>query len=628
MPFSFNKTILFSVCLAVAFGGMFVRADAEAGGDDEPLVYVGDDPASESDYIDGWHDGRIRPVIGAHNYQILRANRERPAEADGMGFTYNHAPDMAYWNGQFYCAWLNNPFGEHVPPGMTMYSTSADGEHWSFPRVLFPNYTYAVSVDKPSDCQDFIMHQRMVFYVAPDGRMLAFGFYGEPYGDGVGRVVREMYKDGDLGPVYFIRPNDNWEKALNYPMFMESSDAGFVAACQSFLDDPVRRMQWVEEDRFAKDADDFYRVARLNEDGDPGQAFCFYSRADGATVGLFKKRWATITRDGGQTWTPPSRIKSMTYDAAKIWCQALDNGTWAAVYNPSNTRARHPLAVAASPDGVHFDGLAFVTGEVPPKRYWGREKRPGAQYVHGISPGNGNPPGEELWVAYSMNKEDIWVAKIPTPARRVWEGPVDDDFDKDAAGTLPKNWHVYNPRWASSTVVEDGKDRRHSLRLSDRDPYDYACVQRTFAAGEKPVIEFDLKAVNSPQMLEIDVVDAKGTRLARLAYGHNGQFRHGGEQTSDVGLRNGKWTHMRIELDAAAKRYCVDAGGCVKAGAVFDAEGGLPERIIFRTGPYRLTDDVSKYKSGDEDKPGWDEPGAGVPVEESIYEIRDFSVQQ
>ena len=51
----------------------------------------------------------------------------------------------------------------------------------------------------------------------------------------------------------------------------------------------------------------------------------------------------------------------------------------------------------------------------------------------------------------------------------------------------------------------------------------------------------------------------------------------------------------------------------------------MPERIIFRTGEYRLTDDVQEYKSGDDYKPGWDEPGADEPIDEAVFYIRNFS---
>ena len=54
------------------------------------------------------------------------------------------------------------------------------------------------------------MHQRMAFYVAPNGKLLAFGHYGGNNGDGIGRVVREVKNDFNFGPIYFIRINEEW----------------------------------------------------------------------------------------------------------------------------------------------------------------------------------------------------------------------------------------------------------------------------------------------------------------------------------------------------------------------------------------------------------------------------------
>jgi hypothetical protein len=31
---------------------------------------------------------------------------------------------------------------------------------------------------------------------------------------------------------------------------------------------------------------------------------------------------------------------------------------------------------------------------------------------------DGTPPGGNMWVTYSMNKEDIWISKIPVPVKR------------------------------------------------------------------------------------------------------------------------------------------------------------------------------------------------------------------
>ena len=87
--------------------------------------YAGSETAN-TDY----HDGQLRPAIGVHSYQVLRANRTHPEQADGFGWTYNHAPMLAYWKGRFYLEYLSNPASEHVPPGQTLLTTSADGLHW------------------------------------------------------------------------------------------------------------------------------------------------------------------------------------------------------------------------------------------------------------------------------------------------------------------------------------------------------------------------------------------------------------------------------------------------------------------------------------------------------------------
>ena len=73
------------------------------------------------------------------------------------------------------------------------------------------------------------MHQRMGFYVAPNGRLLTSGFYsycpnvrwGPNRGQGLGRVIREVHPDGSFGPIFFVRYNrhagwDETEHALPF----------------------------------------------------------------------------------------------------------------------------------------------------------------------------------------------------------------------------------------------------------------------------------------------------------------------------------------------------------------------------------------------------------------------------
>ncbi|HAR37425.1 MAG TPA: six-hairpin glycosidase, partial [Porphyromonadaceae bacterium] len=207
------------------------------------------------------HDGQLSPVVGVHNIQVMRANRAYPDASNGNGWTYNHQPMLAYWNGTFYLEYLSDEVGEHIPPSQTFLQTSQDGYSWSDPMVLFPRYKVPDGFTKPENKNaakdlEAIMHQRVGFYVSKSNRLIAMGYYGialdekdDPNdGNGVGRVVREIYKDGSFGAVYFIRYNHNFsEKNSDFPFFEKSKDKGFVAACREILNNPLYMMQWVEE---------------------------------------------------------------------------------------------------------------------------------------------------------------------------------------------------------------------------------------------------------------------------------------------------------------------------------------------------------------------------------------------
>ena len=119
----------------------------------------------------------------------------------------------------------------------------------------------------------------MGFYIAPNGRLLVLAFYGhteDPFHEGgIGRVVREAYRDGTYGPIYFIRYSSHtkWnESNTSYPFYTKSDDKGFVDACNALLADKLKTMQWWDEDQ---GLDGFYSITEA------GSAFNYYHRKDG-----------------------------------------------------------------------------------------------------------------------------------------------------------------------------------------------------------------------------------------------------------------------------------------------------------------------------------------------------------
>ena len=176
----------------------------------ENLVHYSGDKLSNPNR----HDGGLSPVVGVHNIQTMRANRRYDLSAPNEnGWTYNHQPFLAYWNGKFYMSYLSNPVDEHVGAGRTLLQTSPDGYNWSDPEVLFPIYPVPDGFKKEGSeavarNTDAVMHQRVGFFVSKSGRLLAIGNYGialhpkdDPNdGNGIGRVLREIYPDGSFGP--------------------------------------------------------------------------------------------------------------------------------------------------------------------------------------------------------------------------------------------------------------------------------------------------------------------------------------------------------------------------------------------------------------------------------------------
>ena len=89
----------------------------------------------------------------------------------------------------------------------------------------------------------------------------------------------------------------------------------------------------------------------------------------------------------------------------------LPDGQYYVINNPlpmsPKKGGRSLLAISLSRDGLNFDRMAIIRFVSPPQRYEGKAKSIGYQYPHSVV------AGEHLWVIYSVNKEDIEVARIP-----------------------------------------------------------------------------------------------------------------------------------------------------------------------------------------------------------------------
>lgn len=569
------------------------------------------------------HDGALAPVVGVHNIQLVRANREHPDAANGNGWTYNHQPMLAYWNGQFYYQYLADPADEHVPPSQTFLMISKDGYTWTHPSIVFPpyhvpdGYTKEGRTDKAKDLLA-IMHQRVGFYVSKSGRLITMGNYGvaldkkdDPNdGNGIGRVVREIYKDGSYGPIYFIYYNHGFnEKNTDYPYFTRSKDKAFVNACREILDNPLYMMQWVEE----ADRND-PRIPLKKE----YKAFNCYTLPDGRIAALWKHALTSISADGGRTWAEPvERAKGFVNSNAKIWGQRLTDGTYATVYNPSEFR--WPLAISLSKDGLEYTTLNLVHGEIPPMRYGGNYKSYGPQYPRGIQEGNGVPADGDLWVTYSVNKEDMWISRIPVPVQRKAHAHAADYFAAYRTLSELTDWNIYSPLWASVSLDKEW------LTLQDKDPFDYAKIERMIPASKNLRVSFDLQAAQMDRgTLQIEFQDAQGTACSRVELTNDGTLRvKGGSRFANaMKYEAGKTYHVEAVVSVADRNIQLFIDGKRVALRMLYAPVASVERVVFRTGEPRQfpTPETPADQT-------YDVPNAGAQDAVSLYRIANFQTK-
>ncbi|MEO6733737.1 MAG: six-hairpin glycosidase [Ferruginibacter sp.] len=570
-----------------------------------------------------YHSGQLPLALGVHNIQVMRANRSDTTAAGGFGWTYNHAPMLAYWNNTFYLEYLSNPIGEHEGAGQTLLVTSKDGYKWGNPIIIFPPYKIADGTVKPGKKDTAknmfaVMHQRIGFYTAKNKKLLALAYYGmvlapkdDPNdGKGIGRVVREINASGTFGPIYFLRYNLAFnETNTSYPFYKKAGSKEFIAACEELLATPLQMQQMVEE----ADRDD--PLIPLKKDF---KAFNYYHLADGRTVGLWKYALTSISANKGKSWTyNPTRAPGFVNANAKIWGQKTSDGKYATVYNPSEFR--WPLALSVSDDGLRYKDLLLVNGEITSLRYGGAYKSYGPQYVRGIQEMDGTPPGGNMWVTYSMNKEDIWVSSIPIPVRDKAVEQVNDEFAKMKNAEELANWNIYSPMWCP-VAIERSANGSKILSLKDSDPFDFAKAERLFPKSKNITVAFSITPFQQNHgLLEIEMLDAKGTPCLRLSFDSTGTIiTKAGYRNKSIGTyKAGEQYNFIIELNTATRFYTITINGKNTGNNLCFAPVESVERISFRTGSIRRFPDA--------DTPTdqlYDLSDAGSKSKEAAYHIR------
>jgi hypothetical protein len=533
-------------------------------------------------------DGGLPPAIGVQSFQVFRASRDVPEQTDQRGWTYHHHVDMACWKGRLYVGWNSCQQDEDVWPSRELYSSSIDGQNWIPPAELFP--------------QGISTPLRMYFYHSSNGRMLVIaGLRADQTDTDEDKkgalVVREIRADHTLGEVFTLQQSAHSPSEVP-AKYDQSTSSDFKDACRELLDNRMfleqqdrgkllgdRKMKWHDAASWPGGV-----VPGDSEKWVSGKAFSFFQRPEGIWVGISKMGWTTISNDSGKSWSQPVVPPTLITGKAKVWSQRTADGRFALVYNPSRSN-RYPLVVVTSDDGVNFRDMRIIQGELPIQRYAGLHRSIGPQYVRGIShwANDSSRPEKIMWLVYSMNKEDIWVSRVPLPLQSDVTEPTTDQL-----------WNIYCPKWSS---IRTGQD---FLELSNSDPYDYVQATHIFPESSRVTADFEL-SVNDVERshLEIDLLTQFGShRPVRLLI-------------PPALLKSKGPFSFHLEADTTLQTYSVSMDGrMIFKDEPFAESATHFHRIAIRTGPHRNIGRLHPVP-----------PGTDRPLSPITYQLKNLSIQ-
>ena len=342
--------------------------------------------------------------------------------------TFSHHGHLAYYKGVLFATWDSqardeNSSGQH---GVFRYSTDG-GETWSPRKPLFPPLADRVPWSESNRSNPFQTSQG---FAEIDGRLFAVTCvdkalkekvyrFNEVSRIRVGQLAREVRADGTLGEVFWIADTAP-KPELGYPA-LPAGEPALVEGLKAHFKRPANLQQLLFKPRQHPDSDDEHRMT------EPTQPWCL---DDGTWVRLYRnqgtihgksraeieasrprRHYAAFSLDDGKTWTAPTRT-NFPDTGSRANSGRLPNGQYYVINNPLPMSARQGgrslLAISLSRDGLTFDRMAVIRFVAPPTRYPGKAKGGGGyQYPHSVV------VGENLWVIYSVNKEDMEVARIP-----------------------------------------------------------------------------------------------------------------------------------------------------------------------------------------------------------------------
>lgn len=320
--------------------------------------------------------------------------------------TYSHHPHIIFFKGTIYTMWSNHKVDEDAPGQRVLMKRSLDqGETWEELVELFPPLDHVNPATKDGKGR---RTQCANGFAIVENTLYAFSEVWDDGGGarhaGQGRLFRPIHKDGTLGDIFWLR-KESAKVIAGIPVF-PLGNPKLVDKINAFLQLPENELTW-----------DF-RYLTTRPKAEDAHQLCEPTPAwqlkNGTWVKIYRDlgkpvshfNYASFSVDNGKEWTVPTKT-DMIDGCARANAGTLPDGQVYIISNIDPDGARDPLAISLSKDGLNFDRVSLIRSGSPEMRYEGRWKAEGFQYPHSLV------LGEDLWIIYSVGKEDVQVTRIP-----------------------------------------------------------------------------------------------------------------------------------------------------------------------------------------------------------------------
>ena len=353
------------------------------------------------------------PVLGGEHGLITRGPHDiRGSEAtifdladvnDPGKWNFRLHSYLAYFDGKYWAMWSHGRLVEDHPTQHLRYATSADGLKWSEPRIMAG----------PATRDGFRYISRGLW--VRDGKMFALASLDEAYQEGRVRFFgpslqlhawERLPQAGEWRPLGMIA-----DKAINNfpPAKMPNGEWAMICRGPDYRRDVFVLTGGTDSVKSWKRSP---IVTEAPADGFRPEEPDWWTLPDGRLLGLFRDNarsgrfYRAVSADNAHTWTAPEKT-NFPDATSKFFCLRTSRGFYALVSN-ANPKARNPLCLSTSDDGITFTRMARLP--IPLKEEGGafdaEHKSGTVQYPHVIEQAG------HLLVCYSRHKTAIEVIRV------------------------------------------------------------------------------------------------------------------------------------------------------------------------------------------------------------------------